>query len=512
MTLTHARFGSRLVKAALMLAALVATIGLAMAARAPRAAAAPSLPAHMLTGYWQDFTNGATPLRLRDVSSNYDVIAVAFAGADPSRPGGVTFAVDSGLSSALGGYSDADFRSDVQTLHGQGRKVIVSVGGQNGAISVSDPTSASNFASSVFGLMTSFGFDGVDIDLENGINVASMSSALQQLAAKAGPNLVLAMAPQTLDVQPGGGYLQLIDSVKGILTVVNTQYYNSGSMNGCDGNVYSEGSVDFITAQACILMQHIRPDQVGLGFPASPSGAGSGFVSPSVVNAALDCLAAGTSCGRFRPPTTWPSIRGVMDWSINWDAASGYDFADTVRPHLAHLPGGGGPSPTPTPSHTPTPIPTPTPSHTPTPTPSHTPTPTPTPTGGNLVANPGFETGSLAGWSCSPLDSVVGSPVHSGGHALAAAASTSDNAQCTQTISVQPGHSYTLSAWVQGSYAFIGVSGTGAGDGNNWTPGSTGYTQLRLPFTTGAGTTSVTVYVHGWYGTGTIFADDFSVS
>jgi chitinase len=56
------------------------------------------------------------------------------------------------------------------------------------------------------------------------------------------------------------------------------------------------------------------------------------------------------------------------------------------------------------------------------------------------------------------------------------------------------------------------VSGTGVSDGNNWTPGSSGYTQLSLPFTTGAGTTSVTVYVHGWYGTGTIFADDFAVS
>jgi len=514
MTLTRGPFANRLVRAALLLAALLAAVGLTMAARAPRAAAAPSLPTHMLTGYWQDFDNGATPLRLRDVSSNYDLIAVAFANADPGRQGAVTFGVDSGLSAALGGYTDAQFTSDVQTLHSQGRKVIISVGGQNGAISVSDGASASNFANSVFALMTTFGFDGVDIDLENGINVASMSSALQQLSSKAGSGLVIAMAPQTLDVQPGGGYLQIIDSVKGILTVVNTQYYNSGSMNGCDGNVYSQGSVDFITAQACILMQHIRPDQVGLGFPASPSGAGSGFVSPSVVNAALDCLAAGTSCGSFRPPATWPSIRGAMDWSINWDAASGYNFANTVRPHLARLPGGGGPPPTPTPtsSHTPTP----TPSHTPTPTPRGTPTPTPTPrptpTGGNLVANAGFESGNLGGWSCSAIDSVVTSPVHSGGHALAAAASTSDNAQCTQTISVQPGHAYTLSAWVQGSYAFIGVSGTGTSDGNNWTPGASSFTQLSLPFTTGGGTSSVTVYVHGWYGTGTIFADDFSVS
>jgi chitinase len=45
------------------------------------------LPRHLLTGYWQDFVNGATPQRLSGVSSNYDIVAVAFAEADPTRPG-----------------------------------------------------------------------------------------------------------------------------------------------------------------------------------------------------------------------------------------------------------------------------------------------------------------------------------------------------------------------------------------------------------------------------------------
>jgi len=305
---------------------------------------------------------------------------------------------------------------------------------------------------------------------------------------------VVTLAPQTIDVQPGGGYLQLIDSVKSILTVVNTQYYNSGTMNGCDGNVYAEGTEDFITAQACILLQHVRGDQVGLGLPASSSAAGGGVVAPSVVNAALDCLAAGTNCGQFHPPTTTPSIRGAMTWSINWDASQGYRFADTVRPHLATLGGGGG---------TPTP--------TPTPTPTASPTPTPTPAG-NLVANPGFESGSLSPWSCSSLDSVVASPVHSGSRALAGAANDSDNAQCTQSISVLANHSYTLSAWVQGSYAFIGVTGTGTNDPSTFAPSAPGYTSLSVGFTTGASTTRVTVYVHGWYAQGTVFADDFSVT
>ena len=97
-----------------------------------------ALPAHVLTGYWQDFTNGAQALKLSEVPTRYDLVAVAFANADPSNPGGVTFSVDSGLSSALGGYTDAQFTSDIATLHSRGQKVIISVGGQNGTISVGD--------------------------------------------------------------------------------------------------------------------------------------------------------------------------------------------------------------------------------------------------------------------------------------------------------------------------------------------------------------------------------------
>jgi chitinase len=300
-----------------------------------------TLPAHELTGYWQNFVNGATPLRLRDVSSSYDLIAVAFADSDPSRPGGVRFAVDAGLSSALGGYSDADLKADISTLHSRGKRVVISVGGQNGAISVGDATAAGNFATSVFGLMQTFGFDGVDIDLENGITPDAMSQALHTLAGRAGSGLIITMAPETLFMQsPSATYLSLAIKVKDILTVVHTQYYNSGSMNGCDGNVYSQGTVDFITAQACIALQNgLRPDQVALGFPASSSAAGSGFVDPSaVVNAAVDCLTQGSRCGSFHPPRTWPGLRGVMTWSVNWDRSNGSAFSTTVKQHLATLP------------------------------------------------------------------------------------------------------------------------------------------------------------------------------
>ncbi len=307
------------------------------------AAAAPAdssgLPARVLMGYWQDFTNGATPLTLAKVPTSYNLVAVAFGNAG-STPGQVTFSVDPGLSSALGGYTDSQLTSDIQTLHGRGQKVILSVGGQNGTVSVTDAASASEFASSVDAIIQQYGFDGVDIDLENGVNPAYMAQALEQLQSDVGSSLIITLAPQTIDTQStASDYLALALNIKSILTMINTQYYNSGTMNGCDGNVYAEGSENFITALACTELQSgLSPSQVGLGLPASSAAAGSGYVDPSVVNDALDCLAALSNCGSFTPPASYPSIRGVMTWSINWDASNGYNFANTVAPHLASLP------------------------------------------------------------------------------------------------------------------------------------------------------------------------------
>jgi chitinase len=319
------------------------------AGQSPRSAGVPAstsgcpigpLPKHFLTGYWQDFTNPAAALRLRDVPTEYDLVAVAFAEAT-GTPGAVTFAVDSGLSSKLGGYSDADFRADVQTLHGRGKKVILSVGGETGRVSVGDSTSAANFANSVANLMRSFGFDGVDIDLENGLNATAMAQALRSLRSQVGAGLIITMAPQTIDMQSTGmTYFQLALNIKDILTVVHTQFYNSGSMLGCDQmQAYSQGTVNFMTALACIQLENgLRPDQVALGLPAGPGAAGGGVVAPSLVNAALDCLARGANCGGFHPPHTYPDIRGAMTWSVNWDVTNGNNFARTVRPHLSMLP------------------------------------------------------------------------------------------------------------------------------------------------------------------------------
>jgi chitinase len=111
-------------------------------------------------------------------------------------------------------------------------------------------------------------------------------------------------------------------------------------MLGCDQmQAYSQGTENFLTALACIQLENgLRPDQVALGLPAGNGAAGGGVVAPSVVTSALDCLSRGTSCGSFKPPHTYPGIRGAMTWSVNWDATNGGGFASTVGPFVHALP------------------------------------------------------------------------------------------------------------------------------------------------------------------------------
>ncbi|WP_136607775.1 fibronectin type III domain-containing protein [Paenibacillus dokdonensis] len=298
------------------------------------------LPKHVLTGYWHNFINGSSNLRLSDVPSQYDIIVLAFADMDPAKPGGVTFNVDSSLSSALGGYTNANLISDIQAKHAQGKKVIISVGGEKGNVNLGSASpNVANFVDSMYSIITTYGLDGVDIDLENGMNVANLTNAVKQLQQRVGSGFILTMAPQTIDMQSSStSYMQLYNNLKDITTVINVQYYNSGCMLGRDGKCYSQGTVDFLTALSDLSLQWVAPSQLGIGVPAVSGAAGGGYVSPAVVNNALSCLANGTSCGSYKPVAKYPDIRGAMTWSINWDKTSNYSFANTVKPFLVSLP------------------------------------------------------------------------------------------------------------------------------------------------------------------------------
>jgi 3D (Asp-Asp-Asp) domain-containing protein len=145
--------------------------------------------------------------------------------------------------------------------------------------------------------------------------------------------------------------------------------------------------------------------------------------------------------------------------------------------------------------------------------PPPTTTTNPTPPPPTALTNGGFESGAVTPWTCDAgTAAVVASPAHTGTHALGITPTSSDDAQCTQTVTVQPNHTYTLTDWVRGNFAYLGVTVPGGTGASTFTQAATGYTQLTTSFTTTATTTSVTVFVHGWYSQGAVDVDDVALS
>jgi len=128
--------------------------------------------------------------------------------------------------------------------------------------------------------------------------------------------------------------------------------------------------------------------------------------------------------------------------------------------------------------------------------------------GGTTLVNGGLETGSLSPWTCQSGGAVAATPAHSGTHSLLVAPTSSQTGQCGQSVTLAPNTKYTLTAWVQGNYAYLGVSG--GATASTWASAS-GWTKLSVPFTTGS-SGAVTVYLHGWYAQGNVYGDDFAIS
>ena len=302
------------------------------------------LPQHMVTGYWHNFCNGSTNLKLKDVPSYYDMICVAFTG-NTAKPGEVTFEVDPDLARAVGGYSKKEFIQDIKDLKSKGQHVIISVGGAEGRITINSESAADKFASSLSEIIKEYGFEGVDIDLEGSAvsGTAYVARGLKKVQDEFGDDFIITMAPETYYMHKGdgiiGAYYRLAIEIKDILTICYPQFYNAGSDIGYDNFNAKYPSQSFITSLATMYIENgLRPDQLAIGVPAMSSAAGSGYISPENLKAVVNSLVYKKKLDGFTPPREYKTLRGVMTWSINWDATQKYSWAKSMSELMNSLP------------------------------------------------------------------------------------------------------------------------------------------------------------------------------
>lgn len=328
------------------------------------------LPAHALVGYLHaSFANGAGYTRLADVPDSWDVIDLSFGEPTSVTSGDIRFN-RCPVTECPNVESDAEFKAAIKAKQAAGKKVLISIGGQNGQVQLTTTAARDTFVSSVSNIIDTYGLDGLDVDFEGhslSLNagdtdfknpttpvIVNLISALKTLKAKYGAKFVLTMAPETFFVQNGyqyygtgkwggqdprcGAYLPVIHALRDDLTLLHVQDYNSGPIMGLDNQYHSMGGADFHIAMTDMLLTGfpvagdqnnvfppLRPDQVAIGMPAS-TNAGNGYVSPAEVNKALDCLTKKTNCGSYPTHGTWPALRGLMTWSVNWDRYANWAF------------------------------------------------------------------------------------------------------------------------------------------------------------------------------------------
>ncbi|MGH8890850.1 MAG: signal peptidase I [Acidothermaceae bacterium] len=123
--------------------------------------------------------------------------------------------------------------------------------------------------------------------------------------------------------------------------------------------------------------------------------------------------------------------------------------------------------------------------------------------------NGDFETGQLSPWTCTSGGGIVTNPTHGGTYALSVTNTFFGTSECDQNVTGAPNHTYTLTGFLNGNQAMVGVSGGATGSSQ---PGGAGWVPASFTFTTDS-TGAFTVYVRSsyWLGT-TIYADDITIS
>ncbi len=349
------------------------------------------LPDKVIVGYWHSWDHADAPfMYLEDaITTNYNVVVYSFIETLDDDGDGAADGYDPVLTIhepgyLTGGVFDPELlKDDIEALQAEGIPVLVSIGGQNGHVELNTVAEKDIFVAGIIDIVEEYGFDGLDLDFEGGSmnfgggdlsdfsyatiedgdypKLQNVIDAVIEVDDHFGEGFHITAAPETFYMQVGhstytssaGSFLPVVHNIRDILDYIHVQLYNTGSVNALDGVAYAQGEPDFIVSMTDMLIkgfevagtgitfEGLDQTQVAIGLPACPSAApAGGYVTPSEVIQALTYLMEGVSFGGGYDleDAVYPNLRGVMTWSINWDASedcgSAYEFADNTYDYL----------------------------------------------------------------------------------------------------------------------------------------------------------------------------------
>jgi Ca-dependent carbohydrate-binding module xylan-binding/Glycosyl hydrolases family 18 len=269
----------------------------APAATGPAPAASTALPADVLLAYYWPFGAHESMQAVMQQAPHYNVLS--YVSAVPSGNGNANMVMNGGAEPGLAA-SIAAWRAS-----GRVALLLVSHQGPGVKINLFSAADVTNFVNSISALIDTYGFQGIDWDLEDSFTASAQSAVVNATAllkAKYGPQFIVSCVPRDYEVRGGAIWAQCMKAMGSNLDLIGLQEY--------DNAAYADPNFGQIKADFA--------DLIAQGFPASKALLGTASWSGVSVSGGAASPATYASAYTFLKGAY--GIRGAFVWQTTSDA------------------------------------------------------------------------------------------------------------------------------------------------------------------------------------------------